>query len=136
MDGKLNQNGCMQLIVTDLSCETPIIDDPNQAGNFPAVYVTRTSLNQLTSWGSDITRVDVAPNGYEWSPANDEETPENTSGIIDIAPATSFYGKGLYVLYKSGGKSKLYARFLSPDTDANDGSKISFVTSLKCPAGE
>lgn len=36
----------------------------------------------------------------------------------------------VYVLYKSGSASKFYVRFLSPDTDANDGSKISFVTSL------
>ncbi|KAL9106679.1 MAG: hypothetical protein Q9227_008331 [Pyrenula ochraceoflavens] len=96
------------------------------------VYVTHKNLDQATSWGSDITRIDVAANGYEYSLARDEETPENVSGIIDIAPASSIYGKGLFVLYKSGGISKLYARFRRLDTDANDGSMATFVTSLKC----
>jgi hypothetical protein len=113
-----------------------MLDDPNIPVNFPAIYITHRSLDQLSSWGSDITRIDVAPNGYEWLPAKNEQTPENTSGILDVAPAVSFYGKGLYVLYKSGGVSKLYARFLYPDADAKDGSKKSFVTSLKCASGK
>ena len=107
------------------------MDDPAVAGNFPAIYVTRENLNQISSWGSDITRVDVAANGYEWSPARDEETPENTSGIVDIAPAVSIFGKGLYVLYNSAGVRKIYARFLRPDNEANDGTKKSMVTSVK-----
>jgi hypothetical protein len=115
--------------------KAPVINDPREAGSFPAIYVTHKNLDQLVSWGSDITRVDIAPNGYEWSPANDESTPENTDGILDIAPAVSYQGQGLYVLYKSSKKSKIYGRFLRPDPDASDGAKEAFTTSVKCPEG-
>jgi hypothetical protein len=113
--------------------QSPIVGDPQTNSNFPAIYITHRNLDQLASWGSDITRVKLDPNGYQWTPAKDQETPTNTSGIIDIAPAVSaMYGSGLFVLYKSAGVAKLYARFSRTD---DDGTPLSFVTSLECPPG-
>ena len=82
------------------------------------------------SWGSDITEVIVRG---DWQPSNRMSTPENVSEVLDIAPAANIYGKGLFVLYKSAGQSKLYARFLAPDPDGPPGSTVTFVTSVACP---
>jgi hypothetical protein len=91
------------------------------------------ALDQLVSWGSDITRIEVNDTNTSWSTKNDVATPENTSGILDIAPATGIFGRGVYVLYKSQGKSKIYARFWRPNEDTNDGSMLTYVTSVACP---
>ena len=63
-------------------------------------------------------------------------TPENASEVLSIAPAVSPYGQGVYVLYVTQGKTKLYARFLRPDPHATDGTMFTFVTDVKCPPGQ
>jgi hypothetical protein len=61
--------------------------------------------------------------------------PENSTGIIDIAPARGAFGKGLYVLYyDSMGKSKLWARFINKNAIEGE-PDITFVTSVQCPEG-
>jgi hypothetical protein len=83
------------------------------------------------SWGDDITEVIVGGSG--WQPSKRMNTPENVSEVLDIAPASNIYGNGLFVLYKSAGQSKLYARFLAPDPNTPDAT-VTFVTAVACPA--
>lgn len=94
------------------------------------------NLDQSTSWGSDITHIHVDALYEYWIATRELNTPENVSAILDIAPAVSPYGQGLYVLYVSQGVTKIFARFLRPDPNADDGTMFSFVTDVKCPKGE
>lgn len=71
-----------------------------------------------------------------WFATQELDTPENVSEILDIAPACSSYGQGLYVLYVTQGKTKLYARYLRPDPNATDGTMYTFTTSVSCPEGK
>jgi hypothetical protein len=84
------------------------------------------------SWGSDITEVIIR--SFDWQPSSRMNTPENVSEVLDITPASNIYGNGLFVLYKSAGQSKLYARFLAPDPNGPEGATVTFVTSVACPA--
>jgi hypothetical protein len=113
--------------------QTPIAGNPRISANFPITFVTRRNLTQVVSWGSDITRIEIDSGGDSWSPAQDFETPENTSGIIDVAPAVSaIFGQGLFVLYKTQGVSALYAQFRKRSVN---GRMKTFTTSVKCPTG-
>lgn len=97
---------------------------------YPDIFVVHKQLDQLRSWGSDITHVNVTD---RWRATQELSTPENVSSIIDIAPAVSPYGQGIYVLYVTQGITKIFARFLRPDPNATDGALFTFVTEVSCP---
>ncbi|KAL1876851.1 hypothetical protein VTK73DRAFT_9153 [Phialemonium thermophilum] len=107
----------------------------NHDYKYPDIFLVHRNLDQSTSWGSDITHIHVAARQEYWIATRELNTPENVSAILDIAPAVSPYGQGLYVLYVSQGVTKIFARFLRPDPNADDGSMFSFVTDVKCPKG-
>ncbi|KAG9758073.1 hypothetical protein KCU73_g4084, partial [Aureobasidium melanogenum] len=96
---------------------------------YPDVFLIHRALDQSSSWGSDISHVHVQSNFSGWYTTQQLDTPQNVSEILDIAPATSPYGQGLYVLYVSQGQTKLYARYLRPDPNASDGTMYTFTTS-------
>lgn len=102
---------------------------------YPDIFLVHRSLNQSASWGSDITHIRVDPRFAFWDATNELETPENTSAILDIAPAVNPYGQGMYVLYVSQGVTKIYGRFIRPDPNADDRATFTFVTNVQCPKG-
>jgi hypothetical protein len=115
-------------------------ENPEAPPSFPSIYLSHKELQNIVTWGPDLTRVDVFPgaDGPQWTLTKDEETPTNAAGILDIAPAVSHQGRGLYVLYKShdAAKSKLYARYLRPNTDDEAGTTMtSMAMGIECPDG-
>ncbi|KAF7502179.1 hypothetical protein GJ744_006768 [Endocarpon pusillum] len=100
---------------------------------FPDIFLLHKQLDQAASWGSDITHIHVDAQFKRWYATQELATPENVSQILDIAPAVSSYGQGLYVLYVVQGITKIYARFLRPDPHASDGTMYTFVTNVMCP---
>lgn len=97
--------------------------------------MTHRSWSQIESWGSDITHVSVDRYARSWTATTETSPPENTSAILDISPAVSVFGQGMYVLYKNGGRSKIFARYRLPDPNSKDGNMFTFTTSVACPAG-
>ncbi|KAF5655281.1 hypothetical protein F25303_689 [Fusarium sp. NRRL 25303] len=102
---------------------------------YPAIFLIHQEPDQTISWGKDIWHIQVQPRFRSWSASKELDTPENVSEILDIAPASSSYGQGLYVLYITQGKTKLYARYIRPDPNATDGTQFTFTTPVSCPEG-
>ncbi|KAH0372867.1 hypothetical protein KCU65_g919, partial [Aureobasidium melanogenum] len=67
---------------------------------YPDVFLIHRALDQSSSWGSDISHVHVQSNFSGWYTTQQLDTPLNVSEILDIAPASSPYGQGLYVLIR------------------------------------
>lgn len=104
---------------------------------FPDIFLVYKAFNQITNttWGSDLKHIRVDPNSTSWVAADNLAAPENSTGIIDIAPARGAFGKGLYVLYyDSKGKSRSFARFIAPNMIKGE-PDVTHVLSLACPDG-
>ncbi|TXC08244.1 hypothetical protein FocTR4_00004234 [Fusarium oxysporum f. sp. cubense] len=102
---------------------------------YPDIFLIHQEPDQTISWGKDIWHIQVQPRFRSWSASKELDTPENVSEILDIAPSSSSYGQGLYVLYVTQGKTKLYARYIRPDPNATDGTQFTFTTPVSCPEG-
>jgi hypothetical protein len=101
---------------------------------YPDIFLVHKQLSQIASWGSDISHIQVNKPITRWYATDEFNTPQNVSHILDIAPAVSPYGQGMYVLYVSQGQTRLYARFMRPDPNATDGTMYTFVTDVQCPS--
>ncbi|SCV36830.1 uncharacterized protein FFB14_06274 [Fusarium fujikuroi] len=99
---------------------------------YPDIFLIHQDPDQTISWGKDIWHIQVQPRFRSWSASKELDTPENVSEILDIAPASSSYGQGLYI---TQGKTKLYARYIRPDPNATDGTQFTFTTPVSCPEG-
>jgi hypothetical protein len=98
------------------------------------VYAVHNSLDASVSWGSDITHIRVSTRTNEWTRSQEFSPPENTDGIIGIAPGSNPLGKGLYILYKARLGAKLVAILMRPDSE-RPGEFLPFRTSVACPKG-
>ncbi|RBR22926.1 uncharacterized protein FIESC28_04224 [Fusarium coffeatum] len=111
------------------------ISGTNPNTKFPDIFLIHNELDQTSSWGKDISHIHVQAKFKGWFATQQLDTPEPAAEILDIAPASSVYGQGLYVLYVVKGITKIYARYLRPDPNATDGAMYTFTTNVSCPNG-
>ncbi|KAH8802584.1 hypothetical protein F5884DRAFT_683783 [Xylogone sp. PMI_703] len=121
--------------VTTGTVQKILIGSPTTiAAGYPMVLAIHQPLDRIAS-GSDISRIFVNPTTNSAKVLADLSLPVNASSILDIAPASSVYGKGLIVLYTMQSTTQLLCEYVRPDPTGNPGDVIWFDSSISCPTG-
>lgn len=104
---------------------------------YPLVILAHKNLDQVSSWGDDLTQVMTRPHNSSWYTSKMLSPPLNLAGIVDITPATNRHGQGIFVLYKtSSGESRALGNFVKPDDQSTTGTLFRFATDVMCPTSK
>ncbi|KAL3422840.1 Vegetative incompatibility protein HET-E-1-like protein 20 [Phlyctema vagabunda] len=113
---------------------SPIPVTAQSSALYPLIFVTHKNLDQLVSWGDDLTRLVPDENLVSWTKDSSLSTLVNVSSVLDVCTATNIHGQGIFVLYEtSSGASKIYGQFMKPDPQSDVGSMMNWASELQCP---